>query len=366
RLSAHDGDRSAPEDESTVNWNDRIISDEELSSYLKDRRDRRWAARVGALIEQQRATWPLLAKGIAALTEVETRRVPVAESAVTIQHNPHRLRSTAAAVDKGSVEKRPCFLCAENLPPEEKGLAYGEKMGIFCNPFPIMNQHLTIVHRRHVEQTIRGNFEWLLRLAADLAPDYFALYNGPQCGASAPDHLHFQACSRGLLPIAEDLRAETAADPAHCEVCEAGPRDQFELFTMAGCGRSVIVLRGNHLEEIAQWFYRIIDELPRPDDHTEPMMNIVCIYELGTFTAFLFPRTKHRPASFFAEGDARLIVSPGAIDMAGVIITPRREDFARLDGGRVEAIFGEVSYKDEQVNEILERLLEGREAGDSL
>jgi hypothetical protein len=349
-----------------VNWSDHIIGDKELTPYLKDPHDRRWAARANALIEQQRATWPLLAEGIAALAEVETRRVPVAESEVVIQHNPRRIRSTAAAVDKTSIEKRPCFLCAENLPPEEKGLAYGEEIGIFCNPFPVLNQHLTIVHRHHVEQTIAGNFELLMGLAADLAPDYFALYNGPQCGASAPDHLHFQACSRDVLPIAEELMAEMAADPAHCEVCEAMPRDQFELFTMAGCGRSVIVLRGNHLEEVARWFYRIIDELPRADDYTEPMMNIVCIYESGTFTTFLFPRTKHRPASFFAEGDERLIVSPGAIDMAGIIVTPRHEDFARLDGARVEAIFAEVSPGDDEVNVILERVAEGREAGDWL
>jgi hypothetical protein len=326
---------------------------------LKDPHDRSWAARANALIEHQRATWPLLAEGIAALAEIETRRVAVAESEVVIQYNPRRIRSTAAAVDKGSIEKRPCFLCAENLPSEEKGLAYGAEIGIFCNPFPVLNQHLTIVHRRHIKQTIAGNFELLMGLAADLAPDYFALYNGPQCGASAPDHLHFQACSRELLPIAEELMAEIAADPAHCEMCEAMPRDQFELFTMAGCGRSVIVLRGSNLEEMAQWFYRIIDELPCPDGHIEPMMNIVCTYERGTFTTFLFPRAKHRPASFFAEGDERLIVSPGAIDMAGIIVTPRREDFARLDSARVEAIFAEVSPSDDEVNVILERVTGG-------
>jgi Domain of unknown function (DUF4922) len=337
-----------------VSWNDRIIGDEELTPYLQDRRDRSWAARANALIEQQRATWPLLAEGTAALADIETRRVPVAESEVVIQHNPRRIRSTAAAVDKDSIEKRPCFLCAENLPAEEKGLAYGEDFGLFCNPYPILNRHLTVVHRRHIEQTINGNFESLLGLAADLAPGYFALYNGPQCGASAPDHLHFQACSREVLPIAEDLRAEIVADPAHCEMCEAMPRDQFELFTMAGCGRGVIVLRGSNLEEIAGWFYRVVDELPCLAGHIEPMMNIVCTYERDTFTTFLFPRTRHRPASFFVEGDERLIVSPGAIDMAGVIVTPRREDFARLDGARVEAIFAEVSFSDGQVNEMLE------------
>jgi hypothetical protein len=351
-----------------VNWNDRLIRDDELSPYLNNPYDRRWSARADALIEQQRATWPLLAEGINTLGAIETKRVPVAESTVVVQHNPKRIRSTAAAVDKNAIEKRPCFLCAENLPAEEKGLAYGADLGIFCNPFPVLNKHLTIVHRRHVEQTIIGNFELLLGLAADIAPDYFALYNGPQCGASAPDHLHFQACSREVLPIEDDLREEITSDPAHCDVCEAMPRDQFELFTLAGCGRSVILLRGNNAEEIARWFYRIVDELPRPEGHIEPhiepMMNIVCTFDRGTYTTFLFPRERHRPASFFAEGETRLIVSPGAIDMAGVIVTPRPEDFARLDGARVEAIFAEVSLGDERVNEILERVTGGEESFD--
>ena len=342
-----------------MNWNDRLIGDDELSSYLKNADDLGWVARTDALIEQQRATWPLLADGINALRAIETKRVPVAESEVIIQHNPKRIRSTAAAVDKTAIEKRPCFLCAENLPAEEKGLAYGAHLGIFCNPFPVLNKHLTIVHRRHVEQTIHGNFELLLELAADLGPDYFALYNGPQCGASAPDHLHFQACSREVLPIEQDLRAEITSDPAHCDVCEAQPRDLFELFTLAGCGRSVIVLRGNDAQEVALWFYRIVGEMPRPEGHIEPMMNVICTYEKGIYTTFLFPRAKHRPASFFAEGEARLIVSPGAIDMAGVIVTPRPEDFNRLDGAQVEAVFAEVSLDDERVNEMLEQLMNG-------
>jgi hypothetical protein len=349
-----------------VSRNDRLIGDNELSGYLKNADDRGWAARADALIEQQRATWPLLAEGINALREIETKRVPVAESEVIIQHNPKRIRSTAAAVDKTAIEKRPCFLCAENLPAEEKGLAYGAELGIFCNPFPVLNKHLTIVHRRHVEQTILGNFELLLGLAADFAPDYFALYNGPQCGASAPDHLHFQACSREVLPIEQDLQAEITGSTAHCEVCAVEPRDQFELFTLAGCGRSVIVLHGSDAQEIARWFYRVIDELPRMEGHIEPMMNIVCTFENGVYTTFLFPRAKHRPASFFAEGEARLIVSPGAIDMAGVIVTPRPEDFARLDGAQVEAVFAEVSLDDERVNEMLERLTNEEGSGDKV
>ena len=368
----------------SVSWNGCIIGDDDLLPYLETSRDRGWAARANALIAQQRETWPLLAEGLTTLADIETRRVAVAESEVVVQHNPKRIRSTAAAVDQLSITERPCFLCSQNLPREEKGLAYGTQLGIFCNPFPVLGRHLTILHREHVPQTIRGNFEALLGLAADLAPDYFTLYNGPRCGASAPDHLHFQACSRDLLPIAAELMREMAGDPAHCDVCEATSPDRFELFTLEGIGRSTIVLRGGDPREISQWVYRIIEGLPpdkEPDTKTdprtdpdadsrsgleldsgsEPLLNLVCMYDRGIFTTFLFPRAKHRPASFFAEGDARLIVSPGAIDMAGVIVTPRHEDYVRLDGPKIESIFEEVSLKEAVVNDLLAELANAEE-----
>ncbi|HKS42631.1 MAG TPA: DUF4922 domain-containing protein [Blastocatellia bacterium] len=339
-----------------MNWNERIISAEELSRYLNGFDGHGLVARVAAMIEQQRVTWPLLREGYDALAQIETKRIPVANSEVVVQHNPKRIRSTAAAVDKTSVDKRPCFLCAENLPVEEKGIAYGNHLIILCNPFPILDHHLSIVHREHIEQKIDGNIETLLAMAADLAPDYFILYNGPRCGASAPDHLHFQACSRKLLPVEQELAAGDSAEEAHCSACEETRRDSFELFSLEGYGRSVIVFRGNNPEEIALWFYRALDELPRDAENVEPMMNIICTYENGTYTLYMFPRTRHRPSYFFAEGDERLLVSPGAIDMAGVVVVPEREHFAKLGRQQMEAIYSEVSFDDATVNEILERV----------
>jgi hypothetical protein len=338
-----------------VNWGERIIGGEELSRYLSGPDGRGLVARVSAMIGQQRATWPLLRDGYDALAQIETKRIPVAGSSVVVQHNPRRIRSTAAAVDKTSVDRRPCFLCAENLPVEERGIAYGGDLVILCNPFPILDNHLSIVHRKHVEQKIEGNVETLLAMAADLSPEYFVLYNGPRCGASAPDHLHFQACSRKLLPVEQDLMAGGPAQEASCSACEEARRDSFELFSLEGYGRSVIVFRGNDLEEVAGWFYRVLDELPRDAPGVEPMVNIICTFESGTHTLYLFPRKRHRPSHFFAEGDERLLVSPGAIDMAGVVVVPEREHFARLGREQMEAIYSEVSFSDEAVNEILGR-----------
>ncbi|HKP84756.1 MAG TPA: DUF4922 domain-containing protein [Blastocatellia bacterium] len=342
-----------------MRWGERIINGGELDRYAKPGDGRILAARVNALIEQQRATWPLLNEGYVMLERIEMKRIPVAGSEVVVQLNPKRIRSTAAAVDTASLGKRPCFLCPENLPIEEKGIAYGGDLVILCNPYPILDKHLSIVHRKHVEQKIEGNVETLLSLAADLAPEYFVLYNGPRCGASAPDHLHFQACSRKLLPIESELRAGDNQGEADCNACEEARRDTFELFTLEGCGRSVVVFRGNDPEEMAAWFYRTLESLPRAAETAEPMLNLICTYERGTYTIYMFPRSRHRPASFFAEGEERLLVSPGAIDMAGVVVVPEREHFLKLSGARMEAIYREVSFSEDAVNDMLERVSSG-------
>lgn len=344
-----------------MNWDERIINEEELNLYLKADAKPSLATRVGALVEQQRNAWPLLREGYDALAQVEMKRVRVEESEVVIQHNPKRIRSTAAQVDRGSISERRCFLCAENLPPEEKGIAYGGDLIIFCNPFPILNRHLSIIHRHHVEQKIDGHVEAMLSLAADLGPDYFVLYNGPECGASAPDHFHLQACSRELLPIERDMQSGEPEQTAHCSICEENARDTFELFTMASCGRSVIVFRGNSEKEIAEWLYRVLGELSRDTGKSEPMVNIISTCDKGVWTVYLFPRTRHRPACFFAEGDERLLVSPGAIDMAGVVVVPQHDHFVKIDGERLTSIFAEVSYDEQAVNEILERMSESGE-----
>ena len=159
------------------------------------------------LFRRQVRAWPQLAKGLEGLARAKTRPVRIDWFDVFIRHIPHRVGSTTAAVDRESVAKRPCFLCAGNLPPEEEGVRFDEDFTIYCNPFPIVDRHLTIAHREHGSQRIANQFGNMLDLAAAL-PGYFVIYNGPECGASAPDHMHFQAGSRGLFPIEKDT-AET-------------------------------------------------------------------------------------------------------------------------------------------------------------
>lgn len=337
-----------------MNWDQKIISEPDLRAYQDDESDQSLEARLAALIDQQTDTWPLLSEGCEAFSQIETKRVRVQQSEVVVQHNPGRLRSTAAAVDRASVESRRCFLCPENLPQEEKGIAYGDDLVILCNPFPVLDRHLSIVHREHVPQQIDGNVGSLLLLAHDLGPAYFVLYNGPQCGASAPDHLHFQACSRELLPIEEKLYEDEPVMVEDCSYCEDTARNSFELFTLGGCGRSVIVFRGGNIDEVALWVYKVIKELALQTDKTEPLLNIICTYDARLWTVYLFPRSKHRPESFYAEGEQRLVVSPGAIDMAGVVVVPEREHFDKIDGERMTAIFSEVSMRNEIVNDLVD------------
>jgi hypothetical protein len=358
-----------------MRWEERIITAQELKPYLAapNLAAPNLAApsggsvikQVDALIEHQKQNWPMLAEGYAAFEAIETKRVQVDGSDVIVQHNPKRIRSTAARVDKASVGARACFLCSDSLPVEEKAIAYGDDLMILCNPFPILDRHLSIVHRDHTAQQIDGNLESLLQLARDLAPDYFVLYNGPQCGASAPDHLHFQACSRAGLPI-EALLADDPPEAAHCDICATSASEGFELFTLTNGGRTVIVFRGNRADELAGWVYQTINELSRDSfgDNSfgdksfgdEPMVNIISTYDKNQWTVYLFPRARHRPACYFAEGEERLLVSPGAIDMAGVIVVPERNHFERIGAKQVEAIYAEVSMGEDRVIEVVERV----------
>jgi hypothetical protein len=339
-----------------MNWDEKIISERDLRAYQDEDADQSLEARVAALIDQQRDTWAPFGEGCAAFAQMESKRVRVEESEVIIQHNPHRIRSTAASVDKASLEHRECFLCPENLPTEEKGIACGDDLVILCNPFPVLDRHLSIVHRKHLPQQIERNVEVLLSLAHDLGSSYFVLYNGPECGASAPDHLHFQACSRDVLPIAENLYEDEPVMVEDCSFCEDTARNTFELFTLGGCGRSVVVFRGGNRDEVAVWVYKVINELAAQTDKSEPLINIICTYDPKLWTVYLFPRAKHRPACFYAEGEQQLVVSPGAIDMAGVVVVPEREHFDRIDGRRIAAIFSEVSLRSEIVNDLIDAI----------
>ena len=270
---------------------------------------------IDRLFEEQLRSWPLLARGTASLQEAEIRDVTINGYTVQLRHLPHRIVSTTAAVDRDSVAKRPCFLCTSNLPPEEKGLVFNSELTIYCNPFPILDRHMTIVHREHRPQRIAGQIANIVALANAL-PGYFVIYNGPECGASAPDHLHFQACLAKDVPIFRDV-------------------DQAVGDTIPNYGRRVILRRNRDRE-------RLINELSDliPAQEPEPLLNLAVFRKSDDIVAALFPRRKHRPAVFYS---GELTVSPATIDLCGVFVVPVKKDFARLGAEDVRNIYEEVA-----------------------
>jgi hypothetical protein len=286
------------------------------------------------LFARQVRAWPLLARGIEGLARATTRPVRIDWYDVFIRHIPHRIGSTTAPVDRKSVAKRPCFLCAENLPPEEEGVRFNENFTFYCNPYPVVDRHFTIASREHTAQRIRDQFGNMLDIAAAL-PGYFVIYNGPECGASAPDHLHFQAGSRVLFPIGNDaakLAGEDAAD----------------------YGRKVFVFRQRDRPALIARMVRAIDLLA----HTtckpgEPLINIAVAHDGDEWTAYLFPRAKHRPTAYFT---GELTVSPAAIDLCGIFVVPLAQDFERITGAAIASIFREVTLPDDQFAEVAGKL----------
>ena len=286
------------------------------------------------LFARQARAWPQLTKGIEGLARAQTRPVRIDWFDVFIRHIPHRVASTTAPVDRESIAKRPCFLCAGNLPPEEEGLQFDEDFTIYCNPFPIVDRHLTIAHRKHSLQRIANQFGNMLELAAAL-PGYFVVYNGPECGASAPDHMHFQAGSRRLLPIAKDTAGLKGV---------AVPDYARNVFLFRGRDRSVLIDRMD----------RAIDLLASATGkRPEPMVNIAVFQERGEWVTYLFPRGKHRPEVF---DTGELTVSPASIDLCGIFVVPLARDFERITGEAIAAIFREVTLADDQFREVAEKL----------
>jgi hypothetical protein len=293
---------------------------------------------IEELFERQVRVWPQLARGIEGLARAKTIPVQVDWFDVFVRHIPHRVGSTTAPIDRESIAKRPCFLCAENLPAEEEGLRFDDEFTIYCNPFPIVDRHLTIAHREHGAQRIANRFGAMLDLAAALR-GYFVVYNGPECGASAPDHMHFQAGSRALFPIEKDT-AELAR------------------VSVPNYGRNVFVFRGRERSALIDRMERAIAILADVTGKSaEPMINIAAFHERGEWIAYLFPRGKHRP-SVFHTGE--LTVSPASIDLCGIFVVPLARDFEKITGDAIAAIFREVTLPDDQFREVAARLESGQ------
>ena len=306
------------------------------------------------LLAEQKKTWPALATAYAGLAGIKTKLHSCGGYDVCVQFNPARSVSSGAAVDPRSIKSRPCFLCTRNLPSEQQGILYQKEYLILCNPAPIFEKHFTVVHRQHQPQAIAASMDKLLDMAADMSPDFVVFYNGPACGASAPDHLHFQVIPAGLLPL-------PGAFPEHFRMI----RDSsVQVYRSEETDRAVLVLAGSDQELLLKQFDCLMQAAQKTTCLSgEPMMNVLCSYENGMWRIMIFFRARHRPDAFYREGEQRVFISPGTIDMAGVVITPREIDFNRLDGAGIRSIYAEVSLPEEVVNKIVEQGVATTHAG---
>ncbi len=300
-----------------------------------------WSSAVKFLLEDQKKNWSQLSRNYESLNSVEVKEFEFDSFKLRVQFNPGRITSTSADVDNKTIRNRACFLCIENLPVEQKGLLYKNNFVILANPYPIFPAHFTIVKTEHTPQEILISFKYLLSLSKDLSNDFTVFYNGPQCGASAPDHLHFQAGNSFFLPLESDYKIlmQRYGDVILSD-------NNTSVSAVDDGLRRFITFESDKEEEATSLFktlYHLYKKSSEAKD--EPKLNILSSYEQGKgWRIIFFLREKHRPSHYFAAGEDRILLSPAAVDYGGVCITPIKKDFDMITKNILIEIFNEVSY----------------------
>lgn len=304
---------------SATAWADKLLP--------HDRPEAPLAERIDALLAHQRANWPAMAEGEASLASLKTKVLEADDGRIVVQANPGRRRSTHAKVDPKDIAARPCFLCPTNMPLAERGIAWRDLV-ILPNPFPILPRHCTIPSRDHTPQQIAGRVELLLELAQAAGPSLAVFYNGPRCGASAPDHFHFQACDIAALPVFNQLDAR-------------GLRRRRRVHSFA---RNFLLFASPHPGEVAADLSAALDHLGAlAPASAEPMVNLLATVHNDGLVAALFPRGAHRPGCYSAEEPHRVAISPAALEMAGVLVVAEPDHFDRVDAAVARQIYEQVS-----------------------
>ena len=287
------------------------------------------------------------------LKHVETRQL---SDQLKLQWNPARIVSTGAKIDKKTLGERPCFLCDKNRPKEQMSKQIDEKFHLLVNPFPILPVHFTIPARKHQPQLIYKNYGEMHRFIS-LHSDLMVFYNGPKCGASAPDHLHFQAGTNGILPLQTNWQRLSRN---LTDIISLNDEEKISVVRDFIVPAFVIISKSAESDEAL--FRRLYKAMPQRGDETEPMMNIIFWRKGEEFISVVIPREKHRPEAYFAEGDAQFVVSPGALDMSGLIITPREEDFRKLTEEKALSLLQECGVSEEKMNAIIAKLKASKDA----
>lgn len=301
---------------------------------------------IRAFFTHQLDTWDEIRQRYEALKHVGLKQLGHRQ----LQYNPARMVSTGAQIDRQTIAQRACFLCEKNRPEEQLTIDLGDDFELMVNPFPVLPMHFTIVRKTHVSQTILENYTEIHRLL-ELFPELFVFYNGPMSGASAPDHMHFQAGIGQELPLMTVLRK---LEKEQQVLIKQGNGSSLSMFNSVSFNAFVIKSKAQETEMTL--FKQLYAAMPVREGEKEPRMNIVAWRDGSEDVIVVLPRDNHRPACYFEEGDRRMVISPGALDMAGLIITPREEDFNRMSEDKLISILKEVSIKEKDMENIKENL----------
>lgn len=317
---------------------------------LADRQDYVDNSSLLRFFNRQLETWEEVRYRYRSLCEVKMHEMQGENLGITVQWNPARIRSTGADISKESLQKRPCFLCEANRPKEQLTKAFGEDYQILVNPYPILPLHFTIVSKRHEQQTIRGRYGKIHELLEEY-PHLLVFYNGPLCGASAPDHAHLQAGSCGVIPLQRSWQR------LNRNLIPLSTIDDTEgIWAIGDYPCPAILIRSISEYNDVRMFQMVYNALPLRDGETEPMINILSWRYGEQYISVIIPREKHRPSCYAADGDEQFLISPGALDMAGLIVTPREEDFKRLKTDEALHILKECGISDTSMLKICDEI----------
>lgn len=324
----------------------RLITNKELSEYLETDS---FAAKAKALFLQQTNIWKLAKQNYLELGSIKKKIFDFDGFEIVVQFNPGRIISSSAKVDVKSIKERACFLCTSNLPKEQKGIICNNNYILLLNPFPIFEEHFTIPQLEHKPQEIYSNFEDMLNISKELSDGYSIFYNGPKCGASAPDHMHFQASLKDKMPVEKEL------EYIYENSTELLSNEKIRVVAVTNYIRNLFVIESDDKIAIHKEFqklYNAIKEKTSSDE--EPLMNITATYS-DKWRIFIFPRKAHRPTQFFAEGNDKILLSPAAVDFGGLLITPREEDFEKISKKDIIDIFKQTSIDEILTTSISEK-----------
>lgn len=319
----------------------RFITDKELSEYLEINSG---ASKAKALFMQQTANWKLAKENYQHLKSIKKKTIEFDGFKIVVQFNPKRIISSSAMVDAKSIEERPCFLCTGNLPQEQKGLICDNNYLLLLNPYPIFEEHFTIPKLEHKPQEIYENFGDMLKIAKELGISYTIFYNGPKCGASAPDHMHFQASLKNVMPLEKEynyIKEHSENLLNHAKI---------RVTAVTNYLRNLYLIESNDKMSIIEEFIKLYNSIRIvTTSEEEPLMNIIVTYS-DKWRIYIFPRALHRPKQYFAEGSAKILLSPASVDFSGLLITPREEDFEKISKEDIIDIFEQTTI-DENILE---------------